>query len=165
MKPQKTKNDPQMELFKRELKGLVKRKHGLVILAEQMNWKAFDERFEGYFCEEGRPAIETRLIVSLHYLKYSYNLSDEETVARWGENPYWQYFSGRQYFEHELPIDPSSMTRWRKRIGKEGAEALLKETIITGIKQGHLTKRQCERVNVDTTVQTKNIRFPTDARL
>jgi IS5 family transposase len=165
MKPQKSKYNPQMDLFKIELSRIVDKKHPLGKLSGQMNWQAFDERFEAYFSEEGRPAIATRLMVSLHYLKYTYNLSDEEVVRRWVENPYWQYFSGRQHFEYGAPIDPSSMTRWRKRIGTEGAEALLKQTITTGIEQGQIKRSHCERVNVDTTVQTKDIRFPTDARL
>jgi IS5 family transposase len=83
----------------------------------------------------------------------------------WVENPYWQYFSGRQHFEHRLPIDPSSMTRWRKRVGVDGAETLLRETITTAVKERYLKKAQCQKVNVDTTVQTKDVRFPTDARL
>ena len=66
------------------------------------------------------PAVSTRLMVALHYLKYTYNLSDEDVVEGWVENPYWQYFSGMKCFEHEVPIDPSSMTRWRKRIGEAG---------------------------------------------
>jgi len=40
------------------------------------------------------------LIVALHYLKYTYKLSDEDVVATWVENPYWQYFSGMKFFEH-----------------------------------------------------------------
>jgi len=86
-------------------------------------------------------------------------------VSGWVENPYWQYFSGMRYFEHKLPIHPSSMTRWRKRIGETGAEGLLKETIEAGLKLKAVKPSQLMRVNVDTTVQEKEIRFPTDARL
>ena len=120
MKPQKIKHEPQGELFKIELNRIVDPQHPLVRLAHQIDWNAFDQKFERHFADEGRPAIATRLMVALHYLKYSHDLSDEETVAVWVENPYWQYFSGRQYFEHKLPIEPSSMTRWRKRIGVAG---------------------------------------------
>ena len=165
MKPQKIKGDPQWDLFKIELNRIVDTKHPLVKLAHQLDWKAFDQKFETHFTDEGRPAIATRLMVALHYLKYSHDLSDEETVALWVENPYWQYFNGRQHFEHKLPIEPSSMTRWRKRVGVEGAEELLSQTITTAVKERYLKKSQCERVNVDTTVQTKDIRFLTDARL
>ncbi len=70
-----------------------------------------------------------------------------------------------KYFEHELPIHPSSMTRWRKRIGEHGAEELLKQTIEAGLKLKAIKVTQLKRVNVDTTVQEKDIRFPTDARL
>jgi IS5 family transposase len=81
------------------------------------------------------------------------------------ENPYWQHFSGRQFFLHEMPFHPSSMTRWRKRHGEAGVEAMRKATIDTGLKMKVITPAQIERVNVATTVQTKAERFPTDARL
>jgi transposase, IS5 family len=165
MKPQKVRRDPQMDLFKIELVQIIDTQHEIAQLAKQIVWEAFDERFESKFSEEGRPAIATRLMVSLHYLKYAYDLSDEETVARWVENPYWQYLSGRQYFEHRLPIEPSSMTRWRKRVGVEGAEELLRQTVVAAKEQKYLKGSQSERVSIDTTVQTKAIRFPTDARL
>ncbi|NDY43314.1 transposase [Dissulfurirhabdus thermomarina] len=101
----------------------------------------------------------------MQYLKYTYNLSDDDVVVGWVENPYWQYLSGMQYFEYEAPIHPSSMSRWRKRIGEAGAEQLLKETIAAGLKLKVVRPHQLKRVNVDTTVQEKDIRFPTDARL
>ena len=124
-----------------------------------------DEVFGETFCpDQGRPGISTRLIVSLHYLKYTHNLSDDDVVSAWVENPYWQYLRGMKYFEHDLPIHPSSMTRWRKRIGEAGAEELLKETIEAGLRLKAVKSYQLKRVNIDTTVQEKNIRFPTDAR-
>ena len=165
MKPEKITTDPQIDMFKIELNRLVNSRHPMVKLAKQINWPEFDKEFDTHYSEEGRPAIPTRLMVSLHYLKYSFDLSDEATVANWVENPYWQYLSGNQYFEYAMPIDPSSMTRWRQRIGDKGAETLLSRTIVTGIEQGYLKRAQCERVSVDTTAQTKAIRFPTDARL
>ncbi len=104
-------------------------------------------------------------MVALHYLKYTYNLSDEDTVLGWLENPYWQYFSGMKFFEHTIPMDPSSMCRWRKRIKESGAEELLKETIEAGLRLKAIKKSHLKRVNVDTTVEEKFIRYPTDARL
>ena len=104
-------------------------------------------------------------MVALHYLKYQHDLSDENVVAHWVENPYWQHFSGQQFFQHRAPIDASSMTRWRGRLGEAGAEQMLRSTIETGIKMGVIRPAQLKRINVDTTVQTKAIRFPTDARL
>jgi IS5 family transposase len=129
-------------------------------------WDHLDELFGSTYCpDNGRPGVSTRLMVALHYLKYTYNLSDEDVVEGWVENPYWQYFSGMKYFEHSPPIDSSSMTRWRKRIDEAGAEELLKETIQAGLKIKAVKPHQLKRVNVDTTVQEKEIRFPTDARL
>ena len=140
--------------------------HPLVKLSKVVDWEGLDEMFGKTHCpDNGRPGISTRLMVALHYLKYTYNLSDHDVLKAWVENPYWQYFSGMKYFEHQIPIHPSSMSRWRKRIGEVGAEELLKETIKAGLKLKAVKSFQLKRVNVDTTVQEKEIRFPTDARL
>jgi IS5 family transposase len=104
-------------------------------------------------------------MVALHYLKYTHDLSDEAVVRGWVENPYWQYLSGMKFFCHEMPIDPSSMSRWRRRVGEEGAEELLKRTIEAGLGLKIIKPSELGRVNVDTTVQEKHIRFPTDPRL
>ena len=68
-------------------------------------------------------------MTGLHLLKHMKGLSDEETCATWLENPYFQAFCGETYFQHRLPIDRSSMTRWRQRIGADDLEALLAEMI------------------------------------
>jgi IS5 family transposase len=167
MKPKKPpQKDRQRDLFRVELCRIVDPRHGLIKLANVVEWDRLDELFGSTYCPEvGRPAVSTRLMVALHYLKYTFNLSDEDVVEGWVENPYWQCFSGMKFFEHEAPIDPSSMTRWRKRIGEAGAEELLKETIQAGLKTKAVKSHQLKRVNVDTTVQEKEVRFPTDARL
>ena len=153
-------------MFRPELVKIVDPGHGLVKLAKVVDWERMDELFGTTYCpDNGRPGVSTRLMVALHYLKFSFNLSDDDVVAGWVENPYWQYLSGMQFFEHDPPIDSSSMTRWRKRIGEAGAEELLKETIAAGLKLKVVKPHQLKRVNVDTTVQEKDIRFPTDARL
>jgi IS5 family transposase len=89
----------------------------------------FDEAFGRFYRPVGRPAKPTRLMVGLHYLKHVYDLSDEEVVERWVENAYWQFFCGFEFFQHEAPIDASTMTRWRKRIGPEGLEEMLKAVV------------------------------------
>lgn len=167
MKPKKSPHKRrQKDIFRPELTKMIDPGHGLVKLAKVVNWDGMDELFGDTYCpDNGRPGISTRLMVSLHYLKYTYNLSDEDVVSGWVENPYWQYLSGMKYFEHELPIHPSSMTRWRSRIGEAGAEQLLKETVEAGLKLKAVRPYQLKRVNIDTTVQEKEIRFPTDARL
>ncbi len=157
---------PQMELFKTPLKKIINTKHALCILAAKIQWSEFDNAFGPLYCEgKGRPGNPTRLMVGLHYLKHTYNLSDEEVVLQWLENPYWQYFCGNEYFEHDFPIDASSMTRWRKRVSVAGMEKLLGETINAGLDIGVLKKASMNKLNVDTTVQEKAISFPTDAKM
>ncbi len=167
MKPKKTpQKDKQRDLFRAALVNIIDPNHGLVKLSKVVEWDRLDDLFGSTYCaDNGRPGVSTRLMVALHYLKYTHNLSDEDVVATWVENPYWQYFSGMKWFEHKLPINASSMTRWRKRIGEAGAEELLKETIKAGLKLKAVKSFQLKRVNIDTTVQEKEIRFPTDARL
>ena len=167
MKPRKSPcTDGQRELFRTELEKIIDLGHALVKLSKTINWEALEKHFGASFCEKkGRPGSSTRLMVSLHYLKYSHNISDEEVVSNWVENPYWQYFSGMKWFEHMPPIDPSSMTKWRKRVGEAGAEEMLKQTIEAGLMMKVVKQSELKRINVDTTVQEKEIRFPTDSRL
>ena len=90
------------------------------------------ESFGVLYAEQGRPGVPIRLLVGLHYLKHAFDLSDEEGVLRWVENPYWQYFCGEEYFQHKLPVDGSQLTRFRSRIGAGGCELMLKLTVMTG---------------------------------
>ena len=166
MRRNKTQGPQQGDLFKVFLKDLVDVNHPLVRLAGQVDWNQFEEALASAFADqEGRPATDVRLAVGLTYLKYAHDLSDEDVVAAWTENPYWQFFTGGTFFEHRPPIDPSSLTNWRKRIGEAGAEQMLAETLKTGLKTKMIRPQDLKRVNVDTTVQEKEIRFPTDARL
>ena len=153
-------------VFQAHFDQLLNPAHELVQLARKLNWGRFEAGFARcYTPEMGAPAKATRLLVGLQYLKYTFNESDESVVARWVENPYWQYFCGYTHLQHECPIHPSSMTRWRKRVGAQRLEALLHETIALAQRDGHVSQTELERVNVDTTVQEKNITYPTDSKL
>lgn len=156
---------PQEDLFRQQLDNLLDSRHELYRLAHQIPWAQCVERFGPLYAERGRPGLPIRLLVGLQYLKHLYALSDEEVVARWVENPYWQYFCGEVYFQHALPIDPSQMTRFRQRIGEEGCEWLLKLTVDVGLATKTIQPGHLKQVSVDTTVQPKAVAFPTDARL
>lgn len=149
-----------------KLESLLNKTHPLYILAHNTDWQSFEDEFSQHYTEQqGRPCSPIRLMVALHYLKFMYDLSDEELVWRWVENPYWQYFSGEEYFQKQFPIHPTSMTKFRKRIKKKGANKLLQETIKAGLKLKMLRENSFSKVCVDTTVQEKNITFPTDGKL
>ncbi len=164
MKPKK--KTPQGDLFRTPLTDIINMRHELCQVARRIDWNLLEEKLGAYYDERmGAPGKSTRLMVGLHYLKHSFNHSDESVVARLLENPYWQYFCGFEYFEHSLPLDPSSMTRWRQRIGESGVEELLAELLNTARRSGELGDNDLKRVSVDTTVQEKAITFPTDARL
>ena len=131
-----------------------------------MDWDYFEAGFTQPSGETaGRPALPARLLVGLHYLKAMYDESDESVVEKWSENSYWQYFCGEQVFQHDFPCHPTSLVQWRKRVGLEGVEKLLKQVLQTAVTQKAFIKSDLKQVNVDTAVQEKAVAFPTDARL
>ena len=158
----KTDKTPQLNIFKIPLNLYIKSDHELCLLSKKIDWDKLEEEFSQYYCSDnGRPSIPIRKIVGVVLLKRVYNQSDESVVERWQENPYWQYFCGETYFQHELPFDPTELIKFRQRIGESGAEKILSLTI-------HLFEKKEIRekeVLIDTTVQEKNITFPTDAKL
>jgi hypothetical protein len=161
MQPRAKEKQAQMEMFERELEGLVNPAHPLVKPGRLIDWTQFEKKPGAkYHARIGAPGVNTRLMVALHYLKCQHDPSDGAVVAQWVENAYWQHFSGEQSFQSEMPIDPTSMTRWRRRLGEEGAELMLRQTIDTGVKMKAIKPAQIKRVNIDTTVQTKAIRYP-----
>ncbi len=165
MKP-KTPPTEQDDLLRARLVEMIDMRHELVKFAELIDWDVFEREWVGFFpSHTGRPATPPRLVAGLLYLQHAFALSDEAVVARWAENPYWQHFCGQTFFQHRLPLDPSSLTRWRNRIGEEGVEWLLTETIKAGQRAGVVKDNDLKRVTVDTTVMEKNIAHPTDARL
>lgn len=158
--------EEQDDLLRPRLIDLIDPRHELVKLAALIDWEVFEREWAGFFpSSKGRPATEPRLVAGLLYLQHAYRVSDEAVVARWVENPYYQHFTGETFFQHRPPIDPSSLTRWRGRIGEEGVEWLLTQTIQAGQKSGVIDENSVKRVAVDTTVMENNIAYPTDARL
>ena len=148
------------------LENMLDINHELIKLSKHIDWESPDKEWGALFVStKGAPAIRTRLIAGLHYLKHLHDLSDEQVVKGWTENPYWQYFCGEEYFQHKMPIHPVTMTKWRNRLGKSGSEKLLIETIKAGLKSKTIKPGSLKKVTVDTTVQEKNIAFPTDSKL
>ena len=165
MKPKKRTTE-QDDLLRPRLVDIIDMRHELVKLAALIDWEFFEAEWAGFFpSTTGRPATSPRLVAGLLYLQHAFRLSDEAVVARWEENPYYQHFTGETFFQHRLPIDPSSLVRWRKRIGEEGVEWLLTKTIEAGRKSGAVEAGSLTRIAFDTTVMEKNIAHPTDARL
>ena len=148
------------------LVNIIDLNHPLVKLGDKIDWDRIEEIFSKCYHEsKGRPGKSIRLMIGLHYLKYTYNLSDEEVLYRWLENPYWQYFTGEKVFQTELPINSSSMTKFRKRLREEELEELLTEVVKLGFKSGYLKREDISELAVDTTVQEKQIKYPTDIQL
>ena len=166
IKPRKPIPLPQDDLFKVRLVDIVNPQHPLVEMKDIIDWPLLDQELGHEFCAtNGASALPTRLMVGLMYLQHTFNLSDEAVVERWVESPYWQYFCGEEFFQHKLPCHPTSLIKWRQRIGEAGCEWLLGATIQAALAMKVITPTSLKRVVVDTTVQEKNIAFPTDSKL
>jgi transposase, IS5 family len=180
------------DFFRARLDEMVDHKHPLVVLSKQLPWGAIEQALAPHFARKprpgekisvpdllgehqvefgagispaGRPRLPIRLMASLQYLKNAFNLSDEELVERWSENVVWQFFSGMTYYEPRLPCDPTQIGRFRRALGEEGLEQLLKATIETAVEIKAIKPAELERVIVDTTVQEKAMAHPVDSRL
>ncbi len=156
----KKSDNPQGDLFRSRLDQIISPHHELAILAGQINWQWIEKELSIYYSDQGRPSVPVRTMVGMLLLKQLHNLGDETVLQRWIENPYWQYFTGETYFQHRPPFDPTDFVYFRKRVGEAGMEKVLSLTV----KLHH--GAQCEEVvQIDTTVQEKNITFPTDTKL
>ena len=159
MLPKKTPSDQSSFFF--SLQDTLSRKHPLYILANRVDWQRFEDAFSPLYCaDNGRPAKPIRLMVGLLMLKHIRNISDESVVEQWSENLYYQYFCGLQQFVPTAPCEASELVHFRKRIGESGIELIFKESIRINGDDSH-----DDDVNADTTVQEKNITFPTDSKL
>ena len=161
MRPKERRESGQADLLRSRLDQILNMDHALVKLAKAIDWRFLEERLgEVYDDDPGRPPLPTRLMAGLAILKSMHNLSDESLCERWLENPYYQLFCGEEFFQHRLPFDRTSLTRWRLRMGEERLMALLQESLAAATRLGDF-----RAVIVDTTVQEKAITFPTDAKL
>lgn len=180
------------DFFRARIDQMIDLSHPLAVLARRMPWERLERELAPVFAHKdrqgrvvpghdlfgpteqlagagvsnaARPRLPIRLMVSLLCLKHAYNLSDEALVERWSENVLWQYFSGREYYEHRPPCDPAQIGRFRSAIGESGVEELLKASIDAAVQMKANKPQEFERVIVDSTVQQKAIAHPVDSRL
>jgi transposase, IS5 family len=166
MRPQERRESGEQDLFRSRLDQIIDTEHALVKLARTIDWGFLEGKLGAVYSDgAGQPPLPTRLMAGLAILKHTYNLSDEVACELWIESPYYQYFCGEEFFQHRLPLDRSSMTRWRNRMGEERLQTLLQESLAVATKTGAMKPGDLARVIVDTTVQPKNVTFPTDAKL
>jgi IS5 family transposase len=156
----------QDDMFRSRLDSIIDMRHELVRMAVGVGWSGLETDLSPYYClDNGRPGYPVRLMAGLLLLKEMKGLSDEEVCAVWRENPYFQYFCGEEFFQHRLPVEPPSLSIFRSRIGDVGMERLLQETVRLGLKAGVIRAKDLQCITVDTTVQEKAVRFPTDTQL
>ena len=164
MRPRKPDAAGTDDLFRARLEQIINMRHELVRLADEIDWDWSDAEIAELFSETGRPGTETRFMIGLLLLKHIYGLSDEGVGERWVHDPYFQHFTGETFFRHALPHERPGMSHWRTRAGDK-LDLLLAESLRVAHATGALGTRDLKRVSVDTTVQPKNVTFPTDVKL
>ena len=153
----------QLSLFS-SLEDMLSHEHLLFQLSNKINWESFENAFSPLYCStNGRPAHPIRLMCGLLILKHLRNVSDEMVVFQWSENAYYQYFCGGLEFMPKQPCDASELVHFRNRIGEEGMELILAESI--RVNTDHDNEDHFDTAFIDSTVQEKNITYPTDAKL
>ena len=136
MKPRETRESDEQDLFRSRLDQIMDMNHQLVKLAAQVNWARLETVCgEAYRDGPGMPLLPTRLMAGLAILKFTFDLSDNACCERWVESPYFQYFCGETFFQHTLPFDRSSMTRWRQRMGEGGGTAIACTISLVAVQQ------------------------------
>ncbi|MGZ3633286.1 MAG: transposase, partial [Parachlamydiaceae bacterium] len=159
-------NNSQGRLFEQRLSELLNPAHEFYILAKMIDWNYYEKEFGSFYSENNsREPKPIRLMVRLVMLQNMFNLSDRVVVRNWLENPYWQFFCGFDFLQWKFPIDPSSLTRFRQRLGEQGVQKIFKSTIKMAVEEGFVSAKSVEKVIVDTIVMEKNISHPTDAKL
>jgi IS5 family transposase len=147
-----------------ELDKQLNKKHPLFILANKIDWERFN-KFDDFYNNKGRPALPNRVMVGLQYLKYLYNLSDDDILEQFCENVYFQYFCGFNVMQHRPPCDSTTIVKWRNRIKEKGCEEMFAETLAVAHEMKLFKIVDLQDTILDTTVQPKNIAHPTDAKL
>ncbi len=159
MKAKQAKNDQANFLYK-DLIDQLNPKHPLLQLAGRIPWERFEREFSPLYSGHGRPAKPIRRMVGLMILKQLEDLSDERVVEAWVQNPYFQAFCGEKHFQWKFPCDSTDFVYFRKRIGEDGARLIFEVSVDL-----HGEDAKEREITVDTTVQEKNITFPTDVKL
>ena len=153
----------QLSMFS-SLEDMLSHQHPLFQLSNKINWECFENAFSPLYCSNnGRPAHPIRLMCGLLILKHLRNVSDEMVVSQWSENAYYQYFCGGLEFMPKQPCDASELVHFRNRIGEKGMELILAESI--RVNTDHDNEDHFDTAFIDSTVQEKNITYPTDAKL
>lgn len=146
------------------LSDMLNQSHPLYKLADEIDWNKFDDAFEPLYCHDnGRPGKPIRLMCGLLILKHLRNLSDESVVEQWSENAYFQYFCGMREFSPSMPCASTELVHFRNRIGSKGVELIFQESIRVNNKDDD--DRHHDTAFIDSTVQEKNVTYPTDAKL
>ena len=135
-------NSRQASLFW-NLETMLESKHPLFKLANMIDWSLFEKSFAPLFCaDNGRPSKPIRLMTGLLMLKHLRNVSDEQVVVQFTENDYYQYFCGLEAFSISAPCASSELVHFRHRIGEEGMELILKESIRINLAMGDKKKKE-----------------------
>lgn len=139
--------------------------HELLILAGKIDWERLSEALEPHYSKIGRHGKPVRLMAGIHILKHMHNMSDEDVVRRLTGDVYWMAFCGiDEPFTSEdwQPLNPTSMTKFRNRIGVAGVQKIERIVLDHLLAEKRISPKS---EFADTTAMEKNVAYPTDTNL
>lgn len=142
--------------------GKLDKKNQWMKLSGLIPWEKIKTIYAKYYAATGRPAKDSRLITGLLIVKHRKSYSDRDLIEQFHENPYVQYFCGYDQFVSKGEIHYSTLSRQRKRLGKEYFKQFEQELIGVLVKQKILKP---QGIMLDATVSPADIAYPTDLKI
>jgi transposase, IS5 family len=123
-------------------------------------WKKLEEAFAPLYGRMGLQSHPMRKMAALWMRKHLYHFSDEHVVAHGETNPDFQYRAGEATFQWGPPCAASDGVHGRHHLGAEGITKLFALSVALYADK----VKKAKEVMGDTTMQEKNIPFPTEAK-
>jgi len=134
------KEDKRFSFIDREVFDRISRKHILVKIKEKIDFKSIAKQLEVYYDSyQGRPSWPIEVMVKMLFLEIYYDVSDREIVRELRHNFLYRWFLDISFYDEEP--DYSTLSRFRDRIGEEGAKKMFEGIVRQAKEAGVLTER------------------------
>jgi len=137
--------------------------HDLVILRHIIPWQSIiDQLVSSYDPKKGRMGYSLRILVGASIVARLRQLSDRKVIKQIQENRYLQYFCNVPDQELMTFLHPSTLCRFRQRVGQEGI-GVIEEQVFEHLKRAGVIK--ADMMLMDSSVLQSPIIYPNDVRL
>ena len=137
--------------------------HDLIILRRVIPWQSIIDGLVPYYdLKKGRTGCALRTLSAISILARLRQFSDREVIDNIQENRYMQYFCNIPDAHLRTFMHPSTLCRFRKRVGQNGI-SLIEDEVFTRLQRAEVI--EADMMLMDATVLDSPIIYPTDVRL